>query len=86
MSSEIIYILNKEEIKMKVTQAEYTKDGGCTCPNPDCKLSDVEFTTKQAATDMGETWMQNTCNTCGATWDERYTLAGFENLEVLTPC
>jgi transposase-like protein len=64
----------------QMSEGEYLMHGGAHCPN--CDSENIEG---HGIKDFDADWCSAgvTCKSCGATWDDIFTLSGYDNL-VLT--
>lgn len=62
----------------KSTEAEYVLHAGCVCPV--CGSDDVVSDGPDGEYDYNKIGMRCHCDSCDATWDEIYTLTGYDNL------
>ena len=63
---------------MTKTNEQYIKTSGLQCPS--CEAYEVT-TTDHVETDGGFGWQEVRCDSCEATWQDVYTLTGYDNLE-----
>ena len=64
---------------MSLTEKEYVNKLGLVCPN--CQSGNME-SIDSVRVDMGCATQPYMCNVCNATWDDQYTLDGYDNLQV----
>ena len=62
---------------MAKTNEEYIKISGQQCPSCD---SYETASLDQVSTDGGTAWYEVECKSCKATWQDIYTLTGYDNL------
>ena len=63
--------------KRPLTDAEYVAKLGTCCPV--CRGTDVEGGPVEI--DGGSASQEIRCNTCGASWNDTYTLTGYNDLD-----
>ena len=61
-----------------INNYNYVKNSGQQCPS--CEAYEVT-TTDHVETDGGFGWQEVRCDSCEATWQDVYTLTGYDNLE-----
>lgn len=59
-------------------QRTYLKHGGGKCPACESKAISAD----ELNIDGAQAWCGVSCNDCGATWNDVYKLAGYEELEM----
>lgn len=62
-----------DQIKPKLSQDEYVKQGGTCCPF--CKSTDIVGDSIEI--DCGTASQEVSCNDCNGEWKDQYDLAGF---------
>lgn len=65
--------------KNNTAKESYLKCGGIRCLNPECNSDDIEGGFIE--TDQGTASQKITCNNCGWTWRDVYTLTSVEDVE-----
>ncbi|MDP8218653.1 MAG: hypothetical protein P9M03_08005 [Candidatus Theseobacter exili] len=65
------------KVTATMTSEEYVKDGGCACPV--CKSENIMGESLEA--DGANVWNTITCEDCGATWLDIYTLTSYDYLK-----
>lgn len=63
---------------MPKTDEQYIKTSGQQCP--DCNSYEIT-SIDNVEIDNGSAWQQIHCNLCQATWQDVYTLTGYDNLK-----
>ena len=69
---------------MTLTEKEYIDQSGVACPNCD-KTEGVEASVPCLTAMISSPPLFTSyciCTLCGATWDDNYTLVGYDNLEL----
>jgi len=60
------------------TDEQYIKTSGLQCPS--CGAYEVT-SIDHVETDSGSAWQEVNCDSCKSTWQDIYTLTGYDNLK-----